>query len=559
MEQQLKTFPVVGVVICPKHRPAKPTEVWIELLSPSLVSLHDLLLIASPRQHILVTVVDMERIIERRLPSGHPISTRLEAETTLAKLAILSSSDQLQRPPEGTTARFPAPQEVTDLLAEARQIPIDRRVPLAVVPLRTGMAPVYGDLSRLVGPTSTSVLITGMAGSLKSTAGVLLLAGIQAATDGRVAVVLVNSKGNDFLFADYGRRPWSKRLPIPALSQRDEHIYAALGYAEPPVLHNLTALVPDASEPAWRSALPLEFPRTHGYQLGHGVAIRYACAPTEDDERPASVVTRQCIEEVAGLFASECGATTLSELVVALDSEFVALSNERARWRNQFQSTTVAAALRQLRAAARDLGPILGARDEPVRFPVEELAQGGTWVIDVAPLPQRAAQAVLDELVTALWNAKGRGVIPHDLPLVLLVDELNRWSTTGPTASRLAEIVRDQRHRRFSLVGLGQQLSTLHPQLLANAETLWMGNTRSRELADEVYNHLPQHIRSQLHRLPQGQRVLDTWPLAQPLIVEVPFPSWLIADEGLAVVEAWTSRQTRVHLSTPSATMGSLS
>jgi hypothetical protein len=50
-------------------------------------------------------------------------------------------------------------------------------------------------------------------------------------------------------------------------------------------------------------------------------------------------------------------------------------------------------------------------------------------VVDISPLPQRAAQAVLDDLVTALWDAKANGVIPHHLPLVLLVDELNRWTT----------------------------------------------------------------------------------------------------------------------------------
>ncbi len=127
--------------------------------------------------------------------------------------------------------------------------------------------------------------------------------------------------------------------------------------------------------------------------------------------------------------------------------------------------------------------------------------------------------------------------LPHDMPLVLLIDELNRWSSTGPTASRLAAIVRDQRHRRFSLIGLAQQLSTLHPQLLANADTLWIGSTRSQELAHDVYKHLPPHVHSHLHRLPQGQRVLDAWPMVQPLIVEVPFPNWLIADEGLLVVE----------------------
>jgi hypothetical protein len=150
---------------------------------------------------------------------------------------------------------------------------------------------------------------------------------------------------------------------------------------------------------------------------------------------------------------------------------------------------------------------------------------------------------VLDELIARMWEAKARGIIPPDLPLVLLVDELNRWATTGPMAARLAAIVRDQRHRRFSLVALAQQLSTLHPQLLANADTLWLGSTRARELADDVYDYLPHPLRGRLHRLPQGQRLLDMWPLAQPILVEVPFPSWLIADEGLRLVEAWRSRQ----------------
>ncbi|PLS83243.1 MAG: hypothetical protein CYG59_01810 [Chloroflexi bacterium] len=66
---------------------------------------------------------------------------------------------------------------------------------------------------------------------------------------------------------------------------------------------------------------------------------------------------------------------------------------------------------------------------------------------------------------------------------------------------------------------------------------------RPRELADDAYDHLPQHLRSHIHRLPPGQRLLDMWPLAQPLLVEVPFPSWLIADEGLLLVEAWRARQ----------------
>jgi len=36
------------------------------------------------------------------------------------------------------------------------------------------------------------------------------------------------------------------------------------------------------------------------------------------------------------------------------------------------------------------------------------------------------ALAVLDELIGALWQAKADGTIPAHVPLVLLVDEVNR-------------------------------------------------------------------------------------------------------------------------------------
>ncbi|KAB8333549.1 hypothetical protein SD80_012815 [Scytonema tolypothrichoides VB-61278] len=247
------------------------------------------------------------------------------------------------------------------------------------------------------------------------------------------------------------------------------------------------------------------------------------------------------MEEASGPFAHERNIFDLPALVTALEQEFLALSSDHTRWRSQFQATTVSAALRQFRSAVRDLGPLLADERAYVRLPVENLASGGAWVIDVASLPQRAAQAVIDHIVTELWQAKANGLIPHELPLVLLVDELNRWSQNGPTASRLAAIARDQRHRRFSVVGLAQQMSTLHPQLLANYDTLSLGTTRSAELAELVYSHLPEQIRARLARLPPGKRYLDMWPFQQPLLVELPFPSWL-QEEGRNVVDIWRQR-----------------
>src|ERR687886_922971 len=196
---------IVGTVVCPKQRPATPTEAWIELTPATTIALHDLLLIESSTQHLLGTVVEMQLIEERTVASAPPRPGSRGSRTTWAKMLILSSSDGQHRPPEGTTVRRPRAEEVTTLLAEARQIPPELRVPLGVVPLHDGVAPVYGHLQRLVGPIATSVLIAGAAGSLKSTAGALLLLGLQQATHGQVALVLVNTKGGDYLLADVAR------------------------------------------------------------------------------------------------------------------------------------------------------------------------------------------------------------------------------------------------------------------------------------------------------------------------------------------------------------------
>ncbi len=247
---------------------------------------------------------------------------------------------------------------------------------------------------------------------------------MQHTTSGNAAIVAINSKGNDLIFADQSCQAWAKRLALKPLRDRDLAMYTALGYPAPPTLQNFTAFVPLAQRPDWESSRPPGFPRTIGYKLSYSSAIRHACSPNDEDERGSTIFTRQCIEEAAGAFAEEYGIETLSQLVDTLETEFLTLTGERARWRNQFQSTTLGAALRQLRATERDLGPILGRAGEKIMtFPVELLANGGAWVVDVAQLPQRAAHPVLDELMRSFWNAKANGIIPHELPLVLKAAE----------------------------------------------------------------------------------------------------------------------------------------
>lgn len=249
MIQERDAMPVIGTVVYTSSRPATATTVWIEVLGRGQLALGDLVVIDSPRYAVLGIVVEMERVaasgVGRVRTSVKPVINVV----TYAKLELVSASDMRQRPPEGTTARHPRPDEVAELLAEARRIPLAQRVPVGVIPVGQTFSPVTLNLHRLVGPTATSMLITGAAGSYKSSAGGVVLCGIAQATQSRVAIVIINSKGEDLLFPDFARQACATKYHVQPLRERDLAIYHAMGYAEPPVLPNVTTFVPATSTP----------------------------------------------------------------------------------------------------------------------------------------------------------------------------------------------------------------------------------------------------------------------------------------------------------------------
>jgi hypothetical protein len=155
--------------------------------------------------------------------------------------------------------------------------------------------------------------------------------------------------------------------------------------------------------------------------------------------------------------------------------------------------------------------------------------------VDIAPLPQRAAQAVLATLVDALVQAKTAGRIPADMPLVLLVDDLPRWAARTP---RLLAFVRDQQHRQCSLIGLADRFSLVPPRLTAHASAVWIGRTSSQEARDPLYAPLPPALRGALPHLSSQQVVVTAAPYRHPLLCEIPCPAWLVGDEGAAAAKA---------------------
>jgi hypothetical protein len=213
----------------------------------------------------------------------------------------------------------------------------------------------------------------------------------------------------------------------------------------------------------------------------------------------------------------------------------LAVQEADARWRGTFQPAALAMTAQYLRQVVRDVAPIHADGTSAAPFPVHDLAGGGAWVVDIAPLPQRAAQAVLATLVDALVQAKTAGRIPADMPLVLLIDDLPRWAARTP---RLLAFVRDQQHRQCRLIGLAERLSMVPPRLAAYTSAVWIGRTSSQEARDPLYAPLPPSLRCVLPHLSSQQAVVTAAAYRHPLLCEIPHPAWLVGDEGAAAVAA---------------------
>ncbi len=54
--------------------------------------------------------------------------------------------------------------------------------------------------------------------------------------------------------------------------------------------------------------------------------------PQEEDQRPTSIITRQCIEEIVGPVEDEAGITSLGQLTDRVEEIFVEMGESASRW-----------------------------------------------------------------------------------------------------------------------------------------------------------------------------------------------------------------------------------
>ncbi len=61
---------IIGVVVCPKQRPAIPVNVGLELPSLPTVTVRGLPLIEGRNERLFGTIVDLERVVGRTTPAS---------------------------------------------------------------------------------------------------------------------------------------------------------------------------------------------------------------------------------------------------------------------------------------------------------------------------------------------------------------------------------------------------------------------------------------------------------------------------------------------------------
>ncbi len=157
---------------------------------------------------------------------------------------------------------------------------------------------------------------------------------------------------------------------------------------------------------------------------------------------------------------------------------------------------------------------------------------GWISVIDVSRLRTKMQAFVVGAVLKDIMRNKEKGRM-LDIPVFVLVDELNKYSPRGER-SEIASVFRDvaERGRSFGviLVGAEQTASEVDYRVITQSATTIVGRQKWVELHKGEYGHLIQEQKRKASTLKQGEMIVDQPFLRLPLTVTFPFPVWALNE-----------------------------
>jgi len=404
------------------------------------------------------------------------------------------------------------------------------------------LVPVCIDEDYVIGPEAAHVNIAGVSGlAAKTSAIVFLCRSLLAHGRKRTAIVLLNVKGQDFLYLD---RP-NPRLRGDVWSQ---DAYNAIRVPPEPFI-DARFFAPRSPENAQRTQSRRRLPTE---------PLSWSL-PMVLDDLPTLFEQSDWDDRVAGAWlvvADEVrrGAlTSYRAMLNWIDAELVA--SGRDSWVRGHHIATWSKLRARLRHFPQVYRGLLSLDAHGVDVPWHTLTGGSVIVIDAAMLDDRGTGLVLGRTIAALTEVLTAPGAALDAAIVV-ADELSKlapaWSPQQtPLAARLVDIAARGRSTGLILFGGEQFASSVDQQVIDNAATHLLGRTEDRELAQPAYALFGDEIKARLRALPQGSLYVRAPKLSQGIILRFPIPPCASDDRRIEQSPDPASTSTNTGSQTP--------
>lgn len=551
---------------------------WIQQEARHMLSLGDIVTAEDPdrRLRIVGVVQQLRAFTPMEKMSDHYHACDLgRAETDLpteiptivgGRAGLLWRSDGRTAPPEQDwPLRRASPEEIRRALAG--QIDPAYAVPAGFIQAweetdtrRSVWVPVDMDLRWLAGYESGHINIAGISGvAAKTSYGLFLAVGLLAAGlrdrvqhEGGLAVVAFNVKEVDLMFLD--RSPgWAE---APQSFQEDLAMWRQiqndyLGGEDPASFFRTggPGRIPDPGRPGMRLFAPGRGRALASLRRDEAVEdFRYGWRDLKEDPTafyalfdPDDLDDRM-VGAVEAMLASS--SSTWNGVRGELQKILGQHGSDRREWVSwngySIHRATLFKLANRLQVIEEALSEMLD-RDNPSGkpLPVDTLAPGHLWVIDITRLGDRARRylffRLLRELRRRLEERKTGQRLNFPGRVVMMVDELNRFAPSGggrhPLREHLASVAAQGRSYGLTLMGLEQMASRVDEEILVNAATLAVGRSHPSELQGSAYAWLRPY-REQVMAIPTGTMLVAHPLWRQPILVRFPRPLHRLAEEA---------------------------
>lgn len=479
-------------------------------------------------------------------PLSQPPTQRQEIHVATAE--VIGSKPRAIRPTKGGLVRLADAEEVQTAYGMDQ---IEDPVMCGVIPNGNDparMAPALISQRFLIGPEGAHANFSGASGlATKTSAAISLLSGLLSSArkgEASVAVIAFNVKSEDLLFLE---RNGDGALLDAIYTNADQTERRVLDLYED---HGVDLSFDNVDLSYFAPGRPFNPEKPNSLRGGEdGVqSFFYTLGEVRDADVPIRLHgvfdPGDLDDRSLGVLASvedwldEKGReiSTFREMM----QEFPA---DQSSWRGH-HGATVAKVRRALQTNLKEIlsGLFSWDKERGRQIPVEDIASGDLWVIDIQSINDKGKRLVfaniLERVARLLEREKSRsdGKKPRLDAVVIFVDELNKFApSSGKGTARLRDRIVDiaARGRSIGLVLLGaeQFASSVHKEVIGNVSTQFVGRTEQLELSSKPYRWISRDLQYLVSTLPKGRLLLRHALFNRPVFIKFPRPLFTYEPE----------------------------